>query len=656
MNIVFCKESGVNVFLILLLILVTGCNFNKEERIRNLIFDENSGFKSVLDLYKNDSLKYQAALFLIDNLAYYRGVAGNSMKSTYKAYEVFSTGKYTYQQALDSAYKVCGKLNAQQILWEEDIDMNPAYLVSNIEWAFKVWKEQPWGKNVSFSQFCEYILPYRVGNEELIPWREKLYYEYMPIIEKYLDDPNIEKPTFAAHVILDSLLKVPFYFTGEMSSDIRIGPRIVEWRGGSCLDLCDMLVYIYRALGIPCGIEELPLRGNNNAPHYWNFIEDDKGQTWYFSMFYWWHRLLEAEKYGDKYGKVFRHRFSLNRNMVDSMQTVDFKIYPSFRFPFFEDVTKLYATNKAHTLSINYEYLVDDVKEGDLIYLCMSNRTWWKPVDWNLYNGEDVIFKNCHGGTIFCLAVYDFHFDMLKMISDPFSVDEDNGKICFYTPDDQTEDVVLYSKFGMIGEFFIERMVNGVFEGSNSLLFDKKDTLFQIKRIPNRLCTTIWVNTHKKYRYVRYKGADGSFCNISEVGFYERFNDSIPLSGTIIGAKDGREGSHSYFKAIDGSTESSYDHPHADGGWVGLDLKQQKHIEKIVYTPRNRDNFIRNRDVYELFFCDKGVWKSLGLQNAKSDSLLYKNVPKHALLLLRNHSRGVAERLFEYKDGVQIFW
>ena len=27
-----------------------------------------------------------------------------------------------------------------------------------------------------------------------------------------------------------------------------------------------------------------------------------------------------------------------------------------------------------------------------------------------------------------------------------------------------------------------------------------------------------------------------------------------------------------------------------------------------------------------------------------------------ALLLLRDHSRGVAERLFEYKEGKQRFW
>ena len=40
---------------------------------------------------------------------------------------------------------------------------------------------------------------------------------------------------------------------------------------------------------------------------------------------------------------------------------------------------------------------------------------------------------------------------------------------------------------------------------------------------------------------------------------------------------------------------------------------------------------------------------------ANSDPLVY-NVPKGALLYLKNHSGGVDERIFEYVDGEQVFW
>ena len=51
---------------------------------------------------------------------------------------------------------------------KKDIEVvDSAFLVEHIEWAFKVWKEQPWGGNVTFDDFCEYILPYRIGDEPL---------------------------------------------------------------------------------------------------------------------------------------------------------------------------------------------------------------------------------------------------------------------------------------------------------------------------------------------------------------------------------------------------------------------------------------------------------------------------------------------------------
>lgn len=654
-----CKNACILIFIcLIILIYFSSCSssHNKEDT-RKMIFEENPGLKGVLELYKEDSLKYQAALFLIDNMVYYQGADSGEMKSMYKAYEIFSTGKYSYQQALDSAAKLCGPpKNIKNVVWKTDLDINPGFLVSNIEWAFKVWTEQPWGKNVSFEQFCEYILPYRIGNEELIPWREKLYYQFMPIIDKYKNDSNIVNPTFAAHVVLDSLLKAPFHFTGEMGTEVRIGPRIVDWRGGSCLDLCDMLVYIYRALGIPCGIEELPMRGNNNAPHYWNFIEDSNGQTWYFSMFYWWHRLLKADVYGDVYGKVFRHKFSLNQNMVDSLRMHPDSVHPIFRFPFFEDVTHLYAKDKAFTLTLNSKHFTQKMRSGELVYLCMSDRYNWKPVGWTRYN-KGAIFKFCHGGTIYCLAVYDAKKEELRTVTSPFSVDVENGRMTFYTPQQDTEDVVLLSKFGMLGEFFLGRMVNGVFEGSNVPSFIDKDTLFLINETPNRLCTEVKSNSDKAYKYVRYYGPQGGYGNVSEIKFYECLNDTVPLAGIVIGPEDATDGSHSYFKAFDGHTDTSFDYYKADGGWVGLNFKEKKHVKKIIYTPRNRDNFVRKGDLYELLICNQGKWIPFDKQLAQADSLVFKDVPVHTLLLLRNISRGgEAERLFEYKDGKQFFW
>lgn len=505
------KNRTLYCFLGLFALGVSCTSVSSEEDMYALALKKNPALRHVLELYEGDSLKQQAALFLISNLACHEGVASGDMGAVYKAYELFGTGKFTYQQALDSAAKVCGFSGARNITMKKDIYIDPAYLVTNIEWAFKVWREQPWGKNVPFGQFCEYVLPYRVGNEELVPWREKLYYQFMPIIEKHKNDSDIVKPTYAAHLVLDSLLRAPFYFTGEMG-------------------------------------------------------------------------------------------------------------------------------------------------KGSLVYLCMSNRYDWKPVGWCRYDGQAAVFNDCHGGTVYCLASYDAGSKKLVTLSHPFSVDVDSAKMEFYEPEKETEDVVLFSKFGMIGEFFLGRMVGGVFEGSRSPGFEHPDTLFRIKDMPLRLCTAVRVDSTKTYRYVRYFGPRGGFGNVSEVGFYSSWADTEPLKGDILGPQEGAHGSHSYFNVFDGHTDTSYDHPFDYGGWAGLDLGEKKAIGKIVYTPRNRDNFVRKDDLYELLVCHGGEWKSAGTQVAQSDSLLFRNIPKHALLLLRDLSRGEAERLFEYKDGVQKYW
>ena len=48
------------------------------------------------------------------------------------------------------------------------------FLIANIDSAFRVWREKPWASHVGFDDFCEYILPYTVGQyQPLEDWRKK---------------------------------------------------------------------------------------------------------------------------------------------------------------------------------------------------------------------------------------------------------------------------------------------------------------------------------------------------------------------------------------------------------------------------------------------------------------------------------------------------
>ena len=89
--------------------------------------------------------------------------------------------------------------------------------------------------------------------------------------------------------------------------------------------------------------------------------------------------------------------------------------------------------------------------------------------------------------------------------------------------------------------------------------------------------------------------------------------------------------------------------------WVGLDLGRHENISSIGFCPRNDDNDISPGDIYELFYWD-GEWKSLGEKKACTHELNYHNVPKNALLWLRDKSKGKEERPFTYEHNTQIWW
>lgn len=108
-----------------------------------------------------------------------------------------------------------------------------------------------------------------------------------------------------------------------------------------------------------------------------------------------------------------------------------------------------------------------------------------------------------------------------------------------------------------------------------------------------------------------------------------------------------KDGSHEYTNVFDGDVTTSFDYIESSGGWAGLDLGIPKQIEKIVYTPRSYDNYIRSGDKYELFYCTGNKWSSLGKQLSEADSLTYKNVPRNVLLLLKI-IRMVCRREFLY--------
>lgn len=620
--------------------------------------DRKSEFERVLSHYKKnpaDSLKYKAACFLIENMPFYYYSTSKQLENYKTYYALLKKRKdKTPQQVADSIKNVYGPI--KDVVKKRDImEIDSAYLCHSIDWAFKVWQEQPWGKNVTFETFCNYILPYRIGNEPLTYWRESYYEKYNSLLDSLRMSDTLDKydPVVAANYLINKLPDKEHYYTSVAPYYFgHLGPEYVQYLTGTCTEAADFGIYLFRALGIPCTIDFIPVCGTSNAGHAWIATRDKNGEE-YMTDFP--NELRPVRKNGwygwDTSAKVYRSTYQVNQNLYKQMAKYGEVVYPFWSLPKFNDITYDYVCNFKKELTVPLDKLYKDKRKCKIAYLCVSRREQWIPVDWTEYDANHLTFSYVRTGSIMRVATYENA--KLHFLTDPFYVDKQTYEAHYYSGRNSTQDVVLYAKCNIDDENdFRNRMIGGVFEGSDSADFEQKDTVYIIQSKPNRLKTTVKAWSDKEFRYIRYISPHEGYCNVAEISFYKN-NDSIPLSGKVIGVS-GHDSNHEMNNVFDGKTWTSFVASEKNGGWVGLDLGHKARIDRIVYTPRNRDNYIRQGDVFELFYCDRD-WKSAGIVKASSDSLVYRNIPLNSLLFLRNHTRGVDERIFVYENGTQIW-
>ena len=158
-------------------------------------------------------------------------------------------------------------------------------------------------------------------------------------------------------------------------------------------------------------------------------------------------------------------------------------------------------------------------------------------------------------------------------------------------------------------------------------------------------------DTDEAFRYVRYIRPKGTF-SIAEFSLYGSDGSPVPFRPMVCEALSEDSLANNVF---DSDPLTYYQ---TGGGielWVGADMGRPTVVGSIGFAPRNDDNAVNSHDSYELFWWNGG-WKSLGVRTASSDTLVYEHVPEHALLWLRDLTRGREERPFTYENGRQVWW
>ena len=420
---------------------------------------------------------------------------------------------------------------------------------------------------------------------------------------------------------------------------------------GLCNNYVDVTLAAMRSHGIPLVTDFVPKWGRGVAGHTWCTIFNTYGDELPFDGMTgewpggWFLPRVQVKP------KIYRKTYAINHDILEYWETAK---YPQERLKdwFRRDVTDHYITTVDIPVRIDRDFPLQD----KYAYMAVFDMSDLYILDFAKIKRRNVVFRN-YGKHIVYLPLAH-NGSGLAAISNPIIARLD-GTLQILDPDTTVlRTVRLGRKYYRSHQatFMERRLIGGIIEASSHPDFAKADTIYRIDSIwtPHQ----IPVNPEKKnYRYWRYKGPNGSFCDIAELMFWAE-GDTAARYGKIIGTDGAFIANPDYTKekAFDQDALTCFDAPEPDGGWLGMDFGEPVCIDRVTCIPRSDDNAIFPGQEYELMYWNKTGWVSLGKHVARDKVVVYDNVPENALLILRNRSKGKQERIFTYENGKQVWW
>lgn len=614
-------------------------------------------YSKVLQYYKfndNDSLKYNAALFLIDNMEGHMSPEGKQMEIFKKMVSAGAINTKEGIRQLNAAWNNAGKEGTTEYVADSSVVSN-RMLISNIDAAFEAWRSAPWCTDVDFNTFCNYILPYRCSSEHIGGnWRMAMRETYGSFVKGETDMARafaVVKDRVFKDVVLSN--KYCSYSLDAITSH-RIGKA-------ECGQRSILLVDVLRALGIPAALDNTPMWADySNKSHGWTSMIGKDGMTYTVfeddsiakpfnpvdaSVFIPHYHVKDEDycpytiKQAKTPVKVYREEYAL----VDD----DTKFKPGFLANgFLRDVSGEYGLESIVTLE------VDTDKE---VKLCayVSAKDWMPIACAKPVNGK-VTFDNVGKNSV-CTA-YVIENNKRRYITSPFLVG-DNGIERFYDASKSKKSEIMVNRKYPLCQYIADvwgYMRGGAFFGSNDSDFNHYDTLGVIKTMPYGM-TEIQCNSIKAYRYLRYKAPYYNRSSLSELQFLSLCIDGNSykrLQGTY--TANGVDASNLKYLYDDNTATSCRGQKTEYTITVVLGEGNASHVAAIRFAPSTDLNFVEKGHLYELYYFDKS-WNLINRQIALHEHLIFSDVPANALLLLKDKTAGKEERIFEYENGVQIW-
>lgn len=616
-------------------LFLASCTQTRLEQSLALAGDNRAELEKVLAHYSQDpadELKLRAAEFLIENMPWHYSYGGAYYEDYVRKVDSMHHDLPIELRMVAYTFPEKEPSTASRLEIRPDIENVTAdFLIDNIEHSFDLWTKNPWLKGLSFENFCEYLLPYRMSHEPLMNWKDSLPDNFRVIIDTIRDKlPEASRDTYMFYQFLDEhiMADVPDYFLYQIEApDPELGIILLN-----CMESSLAYARLWRICGIPTAIDFLPLWGNEIYNHADIAIIDEHAAAGFIPK-------TPHFKAGNK---VFRTAFSAN--ISKRLREIPDYLPYTLRNPFFRDVTADYFSTT--DVKVDLRGARDNPSFACLGVFGLS----WEAVSFAKIRGGRATFDNMAVEYVYIPFYYKDGRQVF--ISNPFHLDVESRRR-YFDPDKNNLQTITLDRKDRINDYKVwwgQVMVDARIETSNDSNFgpDKTQILFTQKENTYWRTVTVPVDSPTPSRYYRLINS-GLPIDLAEIHFYDRAGDEI--TGTLI-CDEVSMANPDLPKVLDSDllTWAMIE------SWVGVDFGRPVNISRIEYVPRNDKNGIYPGMQYELFYFDTDGWVSMGVKTSTGDSITYDGVPEGALLWLRNHTEGKEERIFTYENGRQVWW
>lgn len=499
------------------------------------------------------------------------------------------------------------------------------FLITHIDNVVEMWQSCPWLKDITFAEFCEYLLPYRFAQEPLLTEMDSTAYWWKEMKSQmdYFKNLPLGMPD-VRHFLHNMIDRTDDQYMQDIKTPL---PSKLKYTF-DCLDKCYYNITTLRSAGVPAAIDFVPDWPTRNGRHYWWVFIDPLCMN-----------NTNSDTHYPRAAKVLRQMYSHHKIPGKNKASKEY-IPEQFLNPFNADVTRQYVKVSNIRVSLGF-------KKQKYVYLAVFNGLAWRPVAWAKIKAGKACFKDMGRGVVYLPVC--FESEEIRAVTYPLLL-HPSGELQTLKPGDSKINLSLTRKYPLTYSKtqWSRDMINCRFEASNDSTFCDSVVVFRIERPdPNLNFVNIPLSdTLKAYRYWRIIGKR---IYLGELAFFDAQNSELK-GRSIFHAEDKGE---THDRAFDNNV-LTYSTTYS---WLGMDFGEPQKINSIRYVSRTDANGIIPGMTYELFYFDRD-WVSAGKQVATSDSLYYENVPAGALYWLRNLNEGREERIFTYdKDFDRIeFW